>query len=337
MFAPMRYGKTQEPLYLETQPSRQGRVFEIQDRLKRRGSRRPSSISSTLSSAADPRQRAAAGRAKRIVTDTTIVPLATDDSSPETLPQIDCLRLDDTQNNVLAHLKGWPQDPQEDQLTILEPNSQLFFGSKNGSFMLSDSSLTGQSEIQSMAVPSFEGNLVSSDNSQNLREELSKSSLSQPREISKNVPRDVLSNAPTPSRQAWNTLLPVTRYSDPTCACIQKVLELHEEVEEVGSTSRAMSMGESLALQIAVLRKCLNIVDCEVCTHSSAISMLLVTICSHLLHISQAMSSQLWKWFMRGSRLHPQLATDLQDAEVHDGSGDPRGKLSMDQLVSIGA
>ncbi|GLA79980.1 hypothetical protein AtubIFM56815_000785 [Aspergillus tubingensis] len=114
------------------------------DRLKRRGSRRPSSISSTLSSAADPRQRAAAGRAKRIVTDTTIVPLATDDSSPETLPQIDCLRLDDTQNNVLAHLKGWPQDPQEDQLTILEPNSQLFFGSKNGSFMLSDSSLTGQ-------------------------------------------------------------------------------------------------------------------------------------------------------------------------------------------------
>ncbi|RAK93553.1 hypothetical protein BO79DRAFT_250179 [Aspergillus costaricaensis CBS 115574] len=98
-----------------------------------------------------------------------------------------------------------------------------------------------------------------------------------------------------------------------------------------------MSMGESLALQIAVLRKCLNIVDCEVCTHSSAISMLLITMCGHLLHISQAMSSQLWKWFMRGSRLHPQLATDLQDAEVHDGSGDPRGKLSMDQLVSIGA
>ena len=34
MFAPMRYGKTQEPLYLETQPSRQGRVCKPSGHLR---------------------------------------------------------------------------------------------------------------------------------------------------------------------------------------------------------------------------------------------------------------------------------------------------------------
>ncbi|PYH68148.1 uncharacterized protein BO88DRAFT_464085 [Aspergillus vadensis CBS 113365] len=261
-----------------------------------------------------------------------MVPLATDDSSPETLPQSDYLCPDDTQNNGQAQLEGWPQGPQKDQLTILEPNSLLSFGSKNNPFMLGDSSLTSQAtspncseimdllnfdsfpddmspasaapdcidpgslhkpEIQSMAVPSFEGNLVSLRFSQNPRAKLSKSSLSQQRESTKNVSRDVRSDAPTRSQRALNPLLPGNRYSESPCACMQKVLELYEDVEEVSPTSSAMSMGESLAFQIAVLRKCLNIVDCEVCTQPSAISMLLITVCNRLLHISQSMSSQL--------------------------------------------
>lgn len=348
----------------------------IQDRLKQHDSRRPSSISSTLSSAADSRQRAAENRAKRIVADTTTKPLAMNDSSPEALPQTDYMYLDDTQNNGLAQLEGWSQGPQEDQLTILEPNSLPSVGPKNDSCLLSGSSLTGQvtssncsdimdflsfdsfpddmspasaasdcigpgalhkPQIQSMAVPLFEGNVVSPGDPQNPRANLSESSLRQARGTTKNVSRDVLPDAPTRSQRAWNLLHPGNRDAESPCACIHKVLELHEEVEEVSPTSSAMSMGESLALQIAALRKCLNILDCEACTHSSAISMLLITICNRLLHISQTLSSQLWEWFMHGPRLHPQLVTDLQDADVDNGVDDLRGKLSMDQLVSIGA
>ncbi|KAI9035558.1 uncharacterized protein KD926_003260 [Aspergillus affinis] len=153
------------------------------------------------------------------------------------------------------------------------------------------------------------------------------------------VPQDILPNSAAHSpRGVWDTFAPANPTPPMPCACTQNVLELHNEVEKTRwAGTSSMSLGDSLVFQRVLLRKGSKILACENCTRSSAIAMLLITICDHLLHLSRGMSTRLWNWFMHRPPSHPRRGTGFPNVEVGMDRGHSRkGKLNTCQTISIG-